>query len=235
VLAACILVLSCGKQLSNNTAASTSGAIKAISFGQRQIDQMLSDRPDMVGILADDDPIVAWIVNSMNGDRIGRRVYWNADSPRSGAGVEHALPYGVNPPFICVTGGSEIPAIDKWSGVVYELFNLENYKSFNELYDKATSAKVGKETYANECAKLEYDAVKKARKFFEEHPIRRATPQNNFSYQRICRVPLSFDEYLETFKDADGVMHHPGDYFRNLYDESIAPNLPKKPETNNKP
>jgi hypothetical protein len=234
-LAACVAVLSCSKQSSNSMPTTALGPTKAISFGRRQIDQMLSDRPDMAGILADDDPIVVWIADSMNGDRIGRRVYWNADSPHTGAFVEHALPQGVNPPFICVIGGAEVPAIDKWSGVVYELFNLENHNSFDELYYKAMTAKLDKESYANECAKLEYEACKKTRKFFEEHPIRRATPQNNSRYQLMCRVPLSYDEYLETFRDASGVMHHPGEYFRNLYDESIAPNLPKKSETNTKP
>src|SRR5689334_22473581 len=185
-LVACAVVISCNKEASNSTASISRTTTKPISFGQRQIEQMLADRPDMVGVLADDDPIVVWIANSMNGERIARRVYWNADSPRTGGAAEHAMPYGVNPPFICVAGGAEVSPIDKWAVVVYELFNLENYKSNEELWEKATSAKVDKETYANECAKLEYEACKKARKFFEEHPIPGASPQNNYRYQLFC-------------------------------------------------
>src|SRR5690242_1923528 len=125
MFAACGLLLSCNKPALDSTAAKVPGTTKTISFGRRQIDQLLADRPDMVGVLADDDPIVVWIADSMNGGRIGRRVYWNADSPRTGGAAEHALPYGVNPPFICITGGAEVSPIDKWASLVYELFNLE--------------------------------------------------------------------------------------------------------------
>ena len=63
---------------------------------------MLVDRPDMAGVLDDDDPVLVWIINGMNGERIGQRVYWNDDLPASGATPRISPPYEYYPPHICL-------------------------------------------------------------------------------------------------------------------------------------
>jgi hypothetical protein len=73
-LALCAVIASCSNEpIYRNS--SVKPKTKDLSFGRPQIDPMLADRPDMAGILSDDDPMLLWIIESMNGGRIGQRIY----------------------------------------------------------------------------------------------------------------------------------------------------------------
>jgi hypothetical protein len=196
-----------------------------ISFGRRQVDQMLADRPDMVGILDEDDPIFCWIVDGMNGGIIGQRIYWNANTPESGSAAEHASPYEGYPPHVCISGGTEITGHDRWACAVYELFNIKNTKEFEDAYTKAMAGTLDGDAYAKECARLEYIALTKAKEFFKKHPLPNAKPGHHEEYEQITGVPATFEEYLALYHAPDGTFHHPGQYFKDYYDDVIAPYL----------
>jgi hypothetical protein len=181
----------------------------------------------MVGILRTDHPIVLWIIDSMNGERIGQRIYWNAESPKSSF-AEHAIPFEIYPPHICISSGSEVSPIDKWAGLVYELFNLENAKKFPELYDKAMEGELDRDEYGRECAKLEYLALQKAKAFFQEHPLPKANPTNDRHYIHISEAPSTFENYLALFVDPKSGSRSPAEYFLKNYDEAIAPFIDSK-------
>jgi hypothetical protein len=203
-----------------------------VSFGRRQVDQMLADRPDMVGILEEDDFLLRWVIGGMNGATIGQRIYWNANTPQSGSAAEHASPYEGYPPHICISGGTEITGHDRWACVVYELFNIENTKEFEDAYAKATAGTLDGDAYAKECARLEYVALTKAKEFFKKHPLPNAKPGHHEEYDQITEVPATFDEYLALYHDAHGNFHHPGQYFKDYYDDVIAPYLKSMKEAN---
>lgn len=226
-LALCTLVASCRNETSDPN--SSAHARKELSFGRRQIDQMLTDRPDMAGILSDSDPILLWIVDGLNGDRIGQRVYWNAIPPLSSF-AEHALPFEIYPPHICLSDDSEVSPTDKWAGLVYELFNLENAKAFPELFSKAMEGKLDREAYGRECTKLEYLALSKATAFFQERPLPNADSGNNPHYAHISQAPSTFEEYLALVNDPKGGFRPPTEYFLRHYDEAIAPYIPRPEE-----
>jgi hypothetical protein len=63
--------------------------IAAKSFGERQFEQMLQDRPDRRDVIPSSHSVLQWLVDGFNGDRIGQRVCWNASSPQSGRAAEH--------------------------------------------------------------------------------------------------------------------------------------------------
>jgi hypothetical protein len=181
----------------------------------------------MLGILRDDDPILRWLVDSMNGDRIGMRIYWNANSPSGGVAADHAVPTEMYPPYIRVSGGTEITGVDKWACAVYEIFNLAQYKEFYAAYSKAVEGQFDGNAYATECAKLEYLALKNAKKLFDEHPLPNVTPGKNAKYEHILTIPETFDEYFAKFYDSGGRLHHPGQQFKDFYDKMIAPYVEK--------
>jgi hypothetical protein len=229
-LACCTLVVACSKDSAKEHSSNSADTRNGVSFGRRQIDQMLADRPDMVGILRDDHPIMLWIIDSMNGQRIGQRIYWNANSPKSSF-AEHALPYEIYPPHICLSGGTEVSPIDKWAGLVYELFNLENAKAFPELYYKAMEGELDRAGYGKECAKLEYLALQKAKAFFRENPLPNADSGNNPHLIHISQSPATFDEYIAQVSDPKGGFRSPEEYFLKHYDEAIAPLIHSNGET----
>ena len=89
-----------------NSAAPEPDAVVAKSFGERQLDQMLDDRPDMRDAIPRPRAVIPWLIEGFNGDRLGQRVYWNASSPQSGRAAEHGGAYGTYPPYIAVSGGT---------------------------------------------------------------------------------------------------------------------------------
>jgi hypothetical protein len=231
-LGLCAVVASCSKgpvRLVVEAPATDPKKRPDVSFGQRQIDQMLVDRPDMAGVLDEDDPVLVWIISGMNGERIGQRVYWNDDLPASGAPSEFLPPYEYYPPHICLWAGVETSPIDKWACLVFELFNLENTREFTDLQTKAMEGTLNGEAYARECANLEYNALIKARKFFDEHPLRKAKPEVDTHYGRFWDTPDTFEKYLAEYYDPDGTFHNPGEYFKEYYIKEIAPYVRKKP------
>jgi hypothetical protein len=197
-LAFCAFVASCSKQPSNKESTVTHENTKVVTFGHRQIDQMLADRPDMVGILNDDHPILLWIIDGMNGEQIGQRIYWNSDSPQNTL-AQHFPGYDGYPPHIRLTGGTEATGIDKWAGLVYELFNLENTKAFHELFVRASEGELDRDAYAKECANLEYLALKKTEKFFQERPLPNAQPGHNARYDEMRQPPPTFEDFFARF------------------------------------
>jgi hypothetical protein len=197
------------------------------SFGDRQIDQMLDDRPEMVGVLRADDPIRRWVAAGMNGERIGQRIYWNGDSPHGGAPSEHARAYAYYPPHISISGGTEVTPTDKWACAVFELFNLENTKEFTDLEAKAIGGDLDRDGYGRSCANLEYVAMRKAQKFFAEHPISNTISDSDKLLTRVVHTPDTFEKYLATYQDSAGNTYDPGEYFKAHYDYQIAPLVKK--------
>jgi hypothetical protein len=197
------------------------------SFGDRQIDQMLADRPEMVGILGKDDPILIWIIDGINGDRIGQRIYWNAREP-VGSSAEHAPPYSDYPPYVCISRHAGISGIDKWVSLIYELFNIENTKAFTDLHVQALNREIDGEEYADACAKLEYLALKEAKLFLVKNPFPKADRERDSVYAQVVDVPATWEEYMASYFDAQGELHHPGYYFKDYYEETIAPYLETK-------
>jgi hypothetical protein len=111
---------------------------------------------------------------------------------------------------------------------VYELFNLENFKEFDAAYNKALEGKLDADAYATECAKLEYIALKKAKKFFEDHPLPNAIPGRNSKYDQLREVPQTFEEYMSQYIDSSGRLHHPGQFFKEYYEQEMAPYVDNK-------
>ena len=138
------------------------------SFGELQLEQLLSDRPEMQNTLPEDHAVYRWLVSSFEKERIGSRIYWFADQPRTGEKAEHGPPYEGYPAFIRITAGSESSPIDKWTMLVFEMFNIENTESFKLLVDLARKQKLDGDGYARQCVALEFKAAQKTRRFFLE-------------------------------------------------------------------
>ncbi len=199
-----------------------------LTFGHRQVNQLLSDRPNMRGILDKEHPVRKWIVAGFNGERVGHRVYWNADSPKSGRGAEHAPRYHHYPAQLYITGGTEETSLEKWAGVVYEFFNLEHSEQFEKLRDQALAGKISSEDFALQCVKVEFSALKKTEEFFRENPLPSSIQGRHEWYDWVLHGVGSFEDYAEKFKYHAGPGNY--DYFKNEFDEQIAPWIGKMPK-----
>lgn len=194
------------------------------TFGERQLAQLLDDRPDMRGVIDASHPVYSWVIEAFNGDHFGQRVYWNGNSPQSGRPAEHASPYHGYPPYVSITGGSDATPVDKWTMVVFELHNLGNADGFEKLMHEALDGSIDGEGYANGCVKLEFEALERTREFFVENPLPKSPHGRDTYYNWITDDLGTFDEYQERF-DRPGMTRYNSnfEYFRAYYDSTLVP------------
>ncbi len=213
-----ITILGCSRQPASGVKA------ESLTFGDRQVQQMLQDRPEMKGVMTANDPLYLWLVAGFNGERLGQRVHWNANSPQSGRSAEHGIPYGAYPPYISISGGTETTPIDKWASVIFEMNNLDNYDKFDALRDDAVEGDLDADEYASACVKLEFDALERTRDLFAKHPLPGGDHRRNPWYQWVSSELGEFEDYEAAF-DVPGTTVHTSNfaYFRDYYVSTIEP------------
>lgn len=172
-----------------------------ITFGMRQVEQMLDDRPEMRDSVPASHPVYAWVVEGFDGKRLGQRVYWNANTPRSGRHAEHALPYRGYPGQILVSGGSETTPIDKWAAIVYELNNIQNHEAFLRLRDQAIAGEIDGDGFAAECVELEFRALEETQKFFRQNPLPTSSHGQDAWYNFAMSDSRTFTDYERRLAD----------------------------------
>ncbi|MEO9932936.1 hypothetical protein [Rhodopirellula bahusiensis] len=200
-----------------------SGLSQDSGFGKRQVKQMLADRPDMKNVLGREHPIHAWVVDGFEGRLVGQRVYWNANSPRTGRAAEHAIPYANYPPYISISGGTETTAVDKWGAVVFELCNLQNHENFTQLAVEARAGKLSAEQYARKCVMLEYDAQLRTRELLAEDPLPDSPHGRDGWYNTWVKPELPTREAFEAEYAVPGSTMFNFDYFFNAFQTQFAP------------
>jgi hypothetical protein len=230
------MALLCLASASCNKSPETLDESKPISFGQRQVDQIVADRPDMAGILSNDDPVLQWIISGFNGDQLGQRIHWHARSPLSGSTAEHGAAYYGYPAYISVSGGTETTPIDKWASVVYELYNLENSADFEELSNQVMAGEIDGDGYALKCVELEFSAIEKTKSFFEKHNLPNSQHGNDPWYNWVSGEIGTFESYLESLQENDtGIGYHPLRYFKTYYDSTLLPYVDSQQEKTEEP
>lgn len=205
-----------------STSANIEGEEK--SFGERQLEQLLSDRPEMQNTLPQDHAVYHWVVSSFEKERIGSRIYWFADPPSTGEQAEHGPPYEGYPGFIRISAGSESSPLDKWTMLVFEMFNIENTENFALLLNLAREGKIDGDTYARQCVELEFKAAQKTRRFLLESPLPRPDKERDVFYHWLLSddTDLANHERLWESNEAyliDSNYRH----FRAYFDRWIAP------------
>lgn len=197
-------------------------------FGGRQVKQMLDDRPDMKDVIKRDHPIYKWGVDGFQGKYLGQRVYWNANSPRSGRAAEHAVPYGTYPPYISISGGTETTPIDKWGAVVFELCNLCHYEAFTQLAIDASAGRLTADDYAKQCVMLEYNAQLRTHRLFAANPLPNSHHGRDWWYNAWVRAELPTVEEFLAANAVPGSTRTNYDYFKNAYTTQLAPQIRPK-------
>jgi hypothetical protein len=224
-LAVLVLIVACAgfaqQQSGQETASPT-------TFGQRQVDQMLDDRPDMKGAIPASHPAVKWLIDGFDGKRCGQRICWNWNAPLSGRHAEHARPYRNHPAYISLAAGPEITPIDKWASVIFEMHNVEN-RIFDELVRQARDGTLGADEFAEKCVEQEFLVGQKTQTFLRENPLTE-TPQRRDKWHLWIMSDKGTFEEFKAANDGPGarIMNSNFEYFKELYEKSIVPYREKR-------
>ncbi len=191
------------------------------SFGDRQVEQLLDDRPDLKTVLVPESPIYEWIVNAFDGNFIGQRIYWNSsESPKEPPSFCLA-PQGSYPGHIRVTANANFTPYDRLALVVFELHNLEAAVHFVELRRVVKAGKVGRDEFADKMVEVSLQTRKKVVEFFQTNPV----PEGHGrQFERLTSKLPSFEEYKAKFESAGERNKNSKskfDHYRKVWDKLV--------------
>ena len=188
------------------------------TFGDRQLEQMLDDRPELRGVLTREDPVWKWLVDCFDGELIDCRVYWNLDRPINGNIAEHTPKFHQYPACIYITDSTDVSPVDKWACVVFEMFNLTNTKKFDVLKTEAINGAISRKEFADRCVQLEFLALKKTHDFLALNPIVVSPSEKDLWYSWVTSDLGTFEQYKNVTAGEGESKYGNFEYFGTYFD-----------------
>jgi tetratricopeptide (TPR) repeat protein len=135
----------------------------ALAHGEKQLRQMLKDRPAMATHVAPGDKLWAWAVRKLAGEDLGVPIDWDPTTP--------AIVAAANVPSDGKTHGRIQVAPSEsfeelWKYAAFELYNVAASPEFLELDRKAREGSVTCDEYVAACLKVEVRADQRTRAFY---------------------------------------------------------------------
>lgn len=187
---------------------------RRVASGERQIEQLVDDRPSMRGLIPAGHPIQQWVIKKFERGAVGNRIYWDKHEPIHGA--EHV--YSARS-VVRITRDKNVSGRDKWAMLVFELINFERAGLDSALRRKAVRNEIGRTEFTMECMRLEVDALRESQQFFAKHPMPGAVRSVDTFYFALLRTNTEFSSYLRFLASLDAGEYNPLEYFGMVYDE----------------
>ena len=195
---------------------------------EKELLQMLIDRPVMTQIVQKEDLIWQWLCYKMAGEEVHAPIYWQEKADKnfpipSGVNAVHAYPTQKSDGRVWVA--NHLTAEESWAGLVYELHNIKNGPAFQAIERDAKYFACNQKEYIMRYARLEYKAAQETANFY--HTIWlpycnskgiQTKPQLWFHY-----LPDTFEKWARSFKNKNSYPWHP---YAAYYDQ-IAKNRVK--------
>lgn len=199
-----------------------------LEHGERQLEQMVSDRPEMSRCVARKSPLWCWCARQFAGAALGQRIYWNDSAPMDSAyGADHIMAQDGRPVSIRVgvtllaaKGAKRASCQDLWRGAIFELNNTLNDFEFMRINDEACSGKLTREAFLESVTRLEYISVVRVaeihRNLWKETVVNgRLTTTDWGEY-----IPATYKKWISGYQDRSG---YPWSSWGKYYDEKIVP------------
>ena len=191
-------------------------------YGERQVAQVIDDRPQMAGLLPIDDVIYRWVARKFESGYEGKRVYWDQTPPEDGHEASNKTAYQGYPALISLSDSVDISGRDLWCSLVFELENLQSSSRGVVLEQQVIRGQLDRKAFSEACVKLEFSASLRARRFFRRYPIPGATAENAPYYTSLISMNDDFESYLAWLTTRAGNEYDPVAYFAARYDQLEA-------------
>jgi hypothetical protein len=208
-----------------------------LAFGERQVEQMVMDRPKMAGYLQKDDPVWRYCVRQYAGEAVGQRITWNNEPPEGDAEADHQTPTQTQAGFIRVrryalppgTKQRERNGEDLWASAIFELTNIRGSKQFERLYDEACDGKLDKQGFVDGFTKQEYKALQDSIVIYHAlwEPRMKARHLPTLPYYWQTNIPPTYEQWIAGYSDPKG---YPWNCYGKYFDEEIVPYRKKMKE-----
>lgn len=194
-----------------------------IRYGQRQVDQILDDRPDMKNVLGADHPIVMWVIDRFERGDDRRRIIWDYTEPASGQSAEHMTYYHGYPAAIRISSAGDTTGLDKWALLVFELHNIENDPAILKLIAEVSSRTLSPKEFGVRCTELEHQATVRTIYLLAKMDIRSVLTKNNIGTAKILLTPRVFEEYVQLLDKAPRDAYDPRRHFTEYAERILKP------------
>lgn len=143
-----------------------------LQHGQRQVRQMLRDRPFMEQYGEKAELLYKWAARKFASEDLNQKIFWDPAEPLFSTADNVPSPDGSG--FIRVSGkhiqgpkkGKERSFEEMWRDAIFELYNINNGKKFWKLRDEAAEGKLSKEEFVGKTIEYESQAAEKIRAFY---------------------------------------------------------------------
>ncbi|MCW3098310.1 MAG: hypothetical protein JWL77_3928 [Chthonomonadaceae bacterium] len=210
---------------------------KELAYGEKQMEEMVRDRPEMGRCVHKGDPIWQFCARQFGGEASGVSIDWNNSLP-DGANGDHQIPYGSQVGYIRVRSydpgrKQDNTCEELWSYAVYELCNIRSNKQQEVIWYAALSGKINRQEYIKRSAVLEYQALPYTVWIYNTlwKPGMEAKGIETTPDLWGLDVPDTADEWLAQYTDPNG---YPWDYGKQ-YDDAVMPILRQRSNDESRP
>jgi len=200
-----------------------------MDFGEKQVKQMVRDRPAMANGVDRKSALWTWCVRHFAGSSLGQRIYWHDEDVTSTVGdAEHEPPYAGENGYIRIRkthtnddGSAGVASTaELWSDAVFELNNMDNDAEFVRLFEEARANKLTKQAYMEQTTRLEYRAARKTGLAYRHLWKRTKTSPANEGDDWFADVPATYEAWIAEYTDHK---KYPWNPYEKDYDDITAP------------
>src|SRR4051812_40490152 len=170
--------------------------LRDVSFGERQLEQFVCDRPETADIIKRESMLRHMLVWHFAGGLTGKRVYWDCNEPSHSKQADHTAYFNL-PIMVRVAKNKSASGTDKVTYLLFELLNYRIDEEFERLLNASAEDRITREEFAEKCIRAECEARKKTRLFFLLNPIHGANFKSDPDYYATITSSHSFSEYLQ--------------------------------------
>ena len=193
-------------------------AIKDISFGERQVEQFICDRPDTAKILRRNNALRWMLIWHFAGGLKGQRIYWDNREPK-GHTAEHSAHKDI-PVFVQVTKTES--GIDNCASLLFELLNRPIEDEYETLRTAPENDRKDRYGFALSCVREEFKVTQSLHWFFCSYPIAGATKEKDPYYTFVVSLQMDFETYILSADRNLSDDVNPLKYYGKAYDAIIS-------------
>lgn len=220
-----------GRQNSTTAPRASTLSAQDLQFGEQQLQTMLHDRPQMVNIIMQNEPIWPWAVRQFAGEAANQRIYWNSNE-LSDKGFEYDSDhsYPTKARLGCIRlrktdeHGKALAPDRLLSAFVFECNNIRNGPAFHSVYETSLKGKISREQFIEQNTQIEFAATKRTADFYETVYLPLAQRRHYTVTPAYWEAdsPKNYTDWIARYKDP---AKYPWSYWGKYYDESIVPYL----------
>lgn len=183
-------------------------------YSDRQVAQMLDDRPDMQHVFPDVHPVVVWVRERFETGDCRRRIIWDYVEPSSGQPAEHLASYGNYSAAVRISKNKNVTGRDKWVMLVFELHNIEYSEHRRGLILQLMRHQISVEQFVAESTEFEHRAVLDTVTFLNGIKMREIVTDEDLVTLKLLSTPASFTDFVKSLDGNPDGSYDPREFHR---------------------